>query len=788
MTKNKQRWASSFIIFLCIVSLLFPLTLSVQAKTETTTEYLVGFKKGIDSQEHLKKSKKIKHQQKKKFNTQNTIMMDLDAAEISELSKDPNVTFVEKNEKISIQTIQISESTEASGQTSNSIEILPWGNVAVGANLQQEGDLQGEGIKVAVLDTGISSHPDLVIKGGVSFDTSSTNYTDNNGHGTHVAGIIAAQQNTIGVVGIAPKVDLYGVKVLNDAGNGTYAQVIQGIEWAIDNNMNIISMSFSGTADSQALHQVISQAQQAGILLIAAAGNLGSGTETETYPALYPEVVSVGATTESNQRANLSSTGDQLDIVAPGVNILSTYKDGGYTSLSGTSMAAPYVTGAAAVVWSQHRSENALTIMNSLYDQATPLGPTHEYGHGLVNLARTLGLIDSAIPAFQLNSSDNSEPQTPGDSEVSISAIVRGNSFTVSTTAPSNKPSYTKVDIGVDGPKSRVCSKTITTTTSAGSTVSLSCTSTSSWDLGTYTPKYTFYYSGGTVPVTGASFTLTPEAPTLSNSYTPARTSIYFTWSRVNGVSSYKIIKNGELAATLGDVNNYTLTGLSPSSTYYIQVKAVDPNDTSSGSYSNTVSMTTKPPFGTPGTPTISNVAANGFSVSWSGVSDADQYKVLIDGQLKATVSTTSTPITGLNPNQQYSVQIKAIDQFDANNVTFSPIVNQLTAKSAGPQGFTATFVTANTIKVTWSPVSDPTIYSLTKSNNGSSETPYSTSSTVFYFTGLNPGVAYTLKVFTVNTLPSQITVTTDGVGNLPGSIPLMINGQPYNAIPFYPY
>lgn len=217
-------------------------------------------------------------------------------------------------------------------------QIVPWGISSIGADLAMNDQKEGKAIKIAVLDTGVTSLPDLNVQDGVSFVDGISDYADDNGHGTHVAGTIAAINNSIGVVGAASKAKIYAVKVLDKYGSGTYGQVIQGIEWAIDNKMDIISISFGGIKSSQALHDAIIEANDKGILIISAAGNAGDGEETENYPALFPEVISVGAVDTEFKRSWFSSTGSQLDIVAPGSLILSTLNNGEYGYLSGTSM------------------------------------------------------------------------------------------------------------------------------------------------------------------------------------------------------------------------------------------------------------------------------------------------------------------------------------------------------------------------------------------------------------------------------------------------------------------
>jgi subtilisin/minor extracellular protease Epr len=209
-------------------------------------------------------------------------------------------------------------------------------------------------IKVAILDSGIDiNHTDLRknIKGGLNAFDSKNTYADDspNGHGTHVAGIISASDNNIGVTGVAPSSDIYSIKVLSAYGTSDVDTIIKGLEWSIDNKMQIVNMSFYLLEDSKKLHNVIKKAYNANIILVAAAGDQN---DRANYPAAYPEVISVGATDITNQISHISSN-YKVDFVAPGVNIYSTVKNSSYGYLSGTSMAAPHVTGAIVLMLSE---------------------------------------------------------------------------------------------------------------------------------------------------------------------------------------------------------------------------------------------------------------------------------------------------------------------------------------------------------------------------------------------------------------------------------------------------
>lgn len=220
-------------------------------------------------------------------------------------------------------------------------ETVPWG-IEYMKNLVPAASGTGELVKVGIIDTGIDmDHPDLVgnIKGGYNTISKKGSYDDDNGHGTHVAGIIAAVDNDIGVVGVLPEAELYAVKALDSTGNGYVSDVIEGIEWCIENDIDIINMSIGMTNDSMALHEVVIRAWDVGIVLVAAAGN-NYGGDCE-YPAAYQEVIGVGAISYKNQIGDFSAISG-VDFWAPGVNVYSTYLDGTYVSMDGTSMAAPH--------------------------------------------------------------------------------------------------------------------------------------------------------------------------------------------------------------------------------------------------------------------------------------------------------------------------------------------------------------------------------------------------------------------------------------------------------------
>ncbi len=300
---------------------------------------------------------------------------------IAKLKNHPDIAYVEDD--IIMQAIE---------------QETPWGVEQIDAN-QVWNTNTGEGADVAILDTGVDyDHPDLVdnIAGGVDYtgqrrrdgSTNKYRWNDMNGHGTHCAGVVAASNNDIGIVGVAPGANLWALKVLGDDGSGYVSDVIQGLQWCADNGIEIASMSFGAEQHSQSLQEACDEAYASSVLLVAAAGNGGS----VIYPAAYDSVIAVSATNAGDSIAGFSSIGPEVEISAPGVNIYSTYKDGLYATGSGTSMACPHVSGVAALVYAADRL--GLTspdqIRDRLRETAKDLGAFGKddvYGYGRVDAA-----------------------------------------------------------------------------------------------------------------------------------------------------------------------------------------------------------------------------------------------------------------------------------------------------------------------------------------------------------------------------------------------------------------
>ncbi|HEX5095587.1 MAG TPA: S8 family serine peptidase, partial [Acidimicrobiia bacterium] len=251
---------------------------------------------------------------------------------------------------------------------------------------------RGSGVTVAVIDTGVrGDHEDLssILLPGVDYVNGTDGRVDPNGHGTHVAGIIAAQvDNGRGIAGGAPGVNILPVRVLDANGSGSTSNVAAGIIWATDHGARVINLSLGG-GESQGMHDAIIYAVNKGVVVLAAAGNSGDGA-APVYPGAFNESIAVAAVDSNRNRASFSNTGSYVDIAAPGVSILSTYGSAAnaYAAMSGTSMATPYAAAAAALVLAAKPSLSSTGVRDLLLASADDLGSPgfdNWYGNGFVD-------------------------------------------------------------------------------------------------------------------------------------------------------------------------------------------------------------------------------------------------------------------------------------------------------------------------------------------------------------------------------------------------------------------
>ncbi len=300
---------------------------------------------------------------------------------LAELQSRTDVVFAEPNYEISLlETVPNDEYVNSQYYLTNIRAPQGW-----------DYETGSPAIIVAVLDTGVDlAHSDLASKlvPGYDYIEEDNIPQDANGHGTHVAGIIAAvTNNSSGIAGISWGGRIMPLRVLDAYGNGSYADTAEAIRYAADHGAQVINMSIGGTKYSEVLESAVNYAVSLGVVMVAATGN--SGASVILYPASFGGVIAVGATDSANQHASFSNTGSGIDVVAPGVSILSLYPGNSYTTLSGTSMATPMVAGFAALLWSLPEVTSSSQIVNIIKSTAKDLGSAgwdSYFGFGLIQI------------------------------------------------------------------------------------------------------------------------------------------------------------------------------------------------------------------------------------------------------------------------------------------------------------------------------------------------------------------------------------------------------------------
>lgn len=331
-----------------------------------------------------------------------------EAAIVAALRRDPRVRHVEWDFRVEPQFVP------------NDVRYAEqWALPKIGAPTAWSIITNTAAITVAVIDSGVDlSHPEFAgrLLPGWNFVDKNDNPNDDYGHGTHVAGIIAAAGNNgIGIAGMAWGVPILPLKVLNASGAGYGSDLILALDAARERGAKIVNISLGTTTNSVALQEAIDRAVAAGMLVVASAGNTGGNGNTPVYPGASFGVLSVAATDAADRRASFSTRGSTVGVAAPGVSILSTYRGGGYLTMSGTSMSSPLVAGLAALIWSRNPALTAAQVRQQIVDSAVDLGlpgRDDEYGAGRIDAAawarRATGL-----PLTEPTPTPTAPPPTP---------------------------------------------------------------------------------------------------------------------------------------------------------------------------------------------------------------------------------------------------------------------------------------------------------------------------------------------------------------------------------------
>ena len=689
-------------------------------------------------------------------------------------------------------------------------QTVPWGINMIGALTAQESNT-GTGVKVAVIDTGIQlDHPDLNVVGNVTFVSGTPNADDDNGHGSHVAGTIAAVNNSVGVIGVAPDVQLYAVKVLGSGGTGYTSDIIAGIEWSIDNGMQVINMSFGSATGTTGLKDACDAAYNAGVVVVAAAGNNGSSAGTGDnviYPANYDSVIAVAAVDNTKARASFSSTGPGVELAAPGVNIYSTTYNASYTNKSGTSMASPHVAGLAALIIASgiadangngRINDEVRQRMDQTAEDLGSAGRDPLYGYGLVRA-------DLAVwrpPSVTTNAATNI---------ANTSARLNGNLSSLGTASSAN----VSFEYGL--------------TTSYGSATSVqTMTATGSFnaDISGLSPNNLYHFrarAAGQGAASGSDvlFTTSSSPPTVTTS---AATNVATTSARLNGnlgslgtaasvsvsfeygpTTSYGST-TGAQAMTGTGTFNADVSGLAPNTLYHFRARAVG-HGTANGSDLTFTTSSTPPSVTTSAATSIGATSAHlngnlGSLGTAASVSVSFEYGLTTSyGSTTGTQAMTGTgdfgvDISGLTANTLYHFRAKAVGHGTANgsDLTFTTSTTppSVTTSAAGNVATTSARLNGNLSSLgTASSVSVSFEYGLTTGYGSTTSVQTMTATGTFGadISGLAPNTLYHFRAkavgqgtangsdltFTTSTTPP--TVTTSAATNL-GPTSARLNGN----------
>jgi subtilisin len=511
----------------------------------------------------------------------------LPAQAVNALQKNPNIAYVE--EDFEVTALEYGYPTE------------DWGITQIGAK-NVHATNRGTGIKVGVIDTGINRlHEDLSMKigGGWDFVNNDNDPIDDNGHGTHCAGIIAAAINTykgvpVAVVGVAPEASIYAYKVLNSRGSGTISNIILGIQRAVTDQLDVISMSLGSTSYSQGLYDacVAATSPSNNIVVVAAAGNSGNTAtgSTVNYPAKFDCVIAVGATDVNDKLATFSSTGSEVDVVAPGVRILSDYKDvSPYDGrncdtlyMDGTSMACPHVAGTAALLLKANPSLTPAQVQEILKETAVDLGTPgfdNYYGYGRIDAAKAVAQFAPSLTVNIVNPTAGSTVEGSVTVQASVTSDQELVSVTYAVGAISREMMYN----------------------------SESGSYSASWDTtpladGPYALEVTAIDSSGSAKAAinvNVDNQLPAKVMGLSATATSA-TKISLSWApnTETDLKGYNIYRGSTetalsiVAFVTAPLNNFVDTGLKAATTYNYKVTAVDQAQ-NEGEASSVVSATT---------------------------------------------------------------------------------------------------------------------------------------------------------------------------------------------------
>lgn len=585
---------------------------------------------------------------------------------LTQLREHPAIEYVEPDYPVQLQayagTPDDYDATDLWGLAKSDVPGA-WALNGVGGNVWDAN------VRVAVIDTGVrTDHPDLASNcvAGFDFHNIDSDPMDDNGHGTHVAGTIAAiGNNNRGVVGAAPNCTILPIKAMGSNGSGATSATTNAIIYAVQNGADVINMSLGSRTYSLTERNAIDYAIGQGVVVVAAAGN--SNTSIRHYPAAYPGVISVGATTNTDARASFSNFGNWVSIAAPGVNILSTDFEGGYSVKQGTSMASPLVAGVAALLRAQHPDWSVQQIKAALESSGDDTAT---------------GFTGSTLK--RLNAPNALQAAEPDDTTPSIRYVgVTPSYYTATFRYESSEAVNTQVELSTNADLSGA-----TTIYGPSSKASLPIVTAQS-----LTPGTTYYYratvtdpSGQQTPDTIIrSFRTLPVTLTGLRAYPSLYTTTLTFATSVPTTDTLSIGTDPNALAAVGSssaasrTHSLALSSLKPQTRYYYRIQSTD-------AFGNSVSSTAGLYF-TTGSPAFTRITYSRTNNSitlnwttsiattnWAGANASSAGTFTVQNDTGTPANTHTFTITGLNSATRYYVKIGGKDA-DGNPVVAGPFL-----------------------------------------------------------------------------------------------------------------
>lgn len=409
-----KRWTNIVLSASLIGTFLSPVGNTFASESKINPEELIIFFEDEEAMNNSAISNSVV-EVSKTYEKLPAMVVEANPENIAKISSLPGVETVELNQPVHLN-VEMDSIKKLGTQISPSASTT-WGLDHVKAKTAWASGINGTGVKIAVADTGIDmSHGDLQYAGGKSFVTDTKpdgsedlSIQDYHGHGTHVSGIINAKNNGAGITGVAPNASLYVLKVFNKNGEGTTSEVLSAIDWSLANDMDILNLSLGSQSGFESYQQAVEEAYRQGLLIVAAAGNdfdeptavggcnFDPNANCVDFPAAYDSTIAVAAIDEFNSHGTFSSAGPSVEVSAPGVSIVSTYLNGAFAQMSGTSMAAPYAAGVLALYKQKNPDATPVELRKLLIDTAVDTGAAGKdmlFGYGYIQTDLSEGITE----------------------------------------------------------------------------------------------------------------------------------------------------------------------------------------------------------------------------------------------------------------------------------------------------------------------------------------------------------------------------------------------------------